>query len=250
MFLEIRGIKKSFGSGDSKVDVLRGLDLEIAKGEFCVLLGPSGSGKSTLLNIIGGIESADDGSISIEGERLADMKEKKLSQYRRKHLGYIFQMYNLIPNLTVRENIEVGAYLSDRPLDVDELLHTLGLFEHQRKLPNQLSGGQQQRTAIGRAIVKNPDILLCDEPTGALDADGNDLPKTVISREYSSEWKPGDEPYYPVNDDKNGALYAKYKELAQAEHHVVFGGRLGEYKYYDMDAVIASALDMCEKELA
>ena len=163
MFLEIRGIKKSFGSGDSKVDVLRGLDLDIAKGEFCVLLGPSGSGKSTLLNI------ADDGSISIEGERLADMKEKKLSQYRRKHLGYIFQMYNLIPNLTVRENIEVGAYLSDRPLDVDELLHTLGLFEHQRKLPNQLSGGQQQRTAIGRAIVKNPDILLCDEPTGALD---------------------------------------------------------------------------------
>lgn len=156
MFLEIREIRKSFGSGDSKVDVLRGLDLDIAKGEFCVLLGPSGSGKSTLLNIIGGIESADDGSISIEGERLADMKEKKLSQYRRKHLGYIFQMYNLIPNLTVRENIEVGAYLSDRPLDVDELLHTLGLFEHQRKLPNQLSGGQQQRTAIGRAIVKEP----------------------------------------------------------------------------------------------
>ena len=97
------------------------------------------------------------------------MTEKKLSLYRRKHLGYIFQMYNLIPNLTVRENIEVGAYLSDHPLDVDELLHTLGLYEHQRKLPNQLSGGQQQRTAIGRAIVKNPDILLCDEPTGALD---------------------------------------------------------------------------------
>ena len=169
MFLEIRGIKKSFGSGDSKVDVLRGLDLDIAKGEFCVLLGPSGSGKSTLLNIIGGIESADDGSISIEGERLADMKEKKLSQYRRKHLGYIFQMYNLIPNLTLRENIEVGAYLSDRPLDVDELMQTLGIYEHQNKLPNQLSGGQQQRTAIGRAIVKNPDILLCDEPTGALD---------------------------------------------------------------------------------
>ena len=169
MFLEIRDIKKSFGTGDSKVDVLKGLDLDIEKGEFCVLLGPSGSGKSTLLNIIGGIESADGGSISIEGEKLADMKEKKLSLYRRKHLGYIFQMYNLIPNLTVRENIEVGAYLSDRPLDVDELLETLGLYEHQRKLPNQLSGGQQQRTAIGRAIVKNPDILLCDEPTGALD---------------------------------------------------------------------------------
>ena len=170
MFLEIRGIKKSFGSGDSKVDVLRGLDLDIAKREFCVLLGPSGSGKSTLLNIIGGIESADDGSISIEGERLADMKEKKLSQYRRKHLGYIFQMYNLIPNLTVRENIEVGAYLSDHPLDVDELLHTLGLFEHQRKLPNQLSGGQQQRVAIARALAAKPSIILADEPTGNLDS--------------------------------------------------------------------------------
>ena len=169
MFLEIKGIKKSFGAGESRVDVLKGIDLEIEKGEFGVLLGPSGSGKSTLLNIIGGIDGADAGSITIQGERLEDMKEKKLSLYRRKHLGYIFQMYNLIPDLTVRENIEVGAYLSDRPLDVDELLGTLGLYEHQRKLPNQLSGGQQQRTAIGRAIVKNPDILLCDEPTGALD---------------------------------------------------------------------------------
>ena len=129
MFLEIRGIKKSFGTGDSRVNVLKGLDLNIEKGEFCVLLGPSGSGKSTLLNIIGGIDGADEGSITIEGERLEDMTEKKLSLYRRKHLGYIFQMYNLIPNLTVRENIEVGAYLSEQPLDVDELLHTLGLYE-------------------------------------------------------------------------------------------------------------------------
>ena len=169
MFLEIKQIKKSFGAGDSRVEVLKGIDLEIERGEFCVLLGPSGSGKSTLLNIIGGIDGADSGSITIDGERIEDMTEKKLSLYRRKHLGYIFQMYNLIPNLTVRENIEVGAYLSDKPLDVDELLHTLGIYEHQRKLPNQLSGGQQQRTAIGRALVKNPDILLCDEPTGALD---------------------------------------------------------------------------------
>ena len=169
MFLEVQGIRKSFGTGDSKVDVLKGLDLQIERGEFCVLLGPSGSGKSTLLNIIGGIDAADAGSITIDGERLEDMNEKKLSLYRRKHLGYIFQMYNLIPNLTLRENIEVGAYLSDSPLDVDELMETLGIAEHQRKLLNQLSGGQQQRTAIGRAIVKNPDILLCDEPTGALD---------------------------------------------------------------------------------
>ena len=170
MFLEIKGIKKSFGAGESRVDVLKGIDLEIEKGEFCVLLGPSGSGKSTLLNIIGGIDGADAGSITIQGERLEDMKEKKLSLYRRKHLGYIFQMYNLIPNLTVRENIEVGAYLSDRPLDVDELLHTLGLYEHQRKLPNQLSGGQQQRVAIARALATKPAILLCDEPTGNLDS--------------------------------------------------------------------------------
>ena len=169
MFLKIEGIKKSFGYGENRVEVLKGLNLEIERGEFCVLLGPSGSGKSTLLNIIGGIDGADDGSITIEGERLEDMSEKRLSLYRRKHLGYIFQMYNLIPNLTVRENIEVGAYLSDQPLPVDDLLNILGLTEHQRKLPNQLSGGQQQRTAIGRAIVKNSDILLCDEPTGALD---------------------------------------------------------------------------------
>ena len=169
MFLEIKNLKKSFGTQANRTEVLKGIDFAVEKGEICVLLGPSGSGKSTLLNIIGGIDDADEGYISINGERTADMNEKSLTRYRRRHLGYVFQMYNLIPNLTVRENIEVGAYLSDRALDVDELLHTLGLFEHQRKLPNQLSGGQQQRTAIGRAIVKNPDILLCDEPTGALD---------------------------------------------------------------------------------
>lgn len=169
VFLEIKNIKKHFGEGESRVEVLKGIDIEIEKGEFCVLLGPSGSGKSTLLNIIGGIDAADEGYISINGEKTADMNEKALTLYRRKHLGYIFQMYNLIPNLNIKENIEVGAYLSDNPLDVDDLLKTLGLYEHRHKLPNQLSGGQQQRTAIGRAIVKNPDIPLCDEPTGALD---------------------------------------------------------------------------------
>ena len=169
VFLEIKNIKKHFGEGESRVEVLKGIDIEIEKGEFCVLLGPSGSGKSTLRNIIGGIDAADEGYISINGEKTADMNEKALTLYRRKHLGYIFQMYNLIPNLNIKENIEVGAYLSDNPLDVDDLLKTLGLYEHRHKLPNQLSGGQQQRTAIGRAIVKNPDILLCDEPTGALD---------------------------------------------------------------------------------
>ena len=169
MFLEIQDLKKSFGQGEAKTEVLKGINFSVEKGEICVLLGPSGSGKSTLLNIIGGIDSADSGYISINGEKTADMNEKALTNYRRRHLGYVFQMYNLIPNLNVKENIEVGAYLSDKSLDIDELLKTLGLYEQRHKLPNQLSGGQQQRTAIGRAIVKNPDILLCDEPTGALD---------------------------------------------------------------------------------
>ncbi len=168
MFLEIQDLKKSFGRGEAKTEVLKGINFSVEKGEICVLLGPSGSGKSTLLNIIGGIDSADSGYISINGEKTADMNEKALTNYRRRHLGYVFQMYNLIPNLNVKENIEVGAYLSDKSLDIDELLKTLGLYEHRHKLPNQLSGGQQQRTAIGRAIVKNPDILLCDEPTGSV----------------------------------------------------------------------------------
>uniref|UniRef100_UPI003FEDEF32 ABC transporter ATP-binding protein n=1 Tax=[Lactobacillus] rogosae TaxID=706562 RepID=UPI003FEDEF32 len=169
MFLTVKDLKKSYGSTSNKVEVLKGINFEVEKGEICVLLGPSGSGKSTLLNIIGGIDDADSGYVSIDNEKTKDMKEKELTRYRRKHLGYVFQMYNLIPNLNVKENIEVGAYLSDSPLDINELLNTLGLYEHRHKLPNQLSGGQQQRTAIGRAIVKNPDILLCDEPTGALD---------------------------------------------------------------------------------
>lgn len=169
MFLTVKDLKKSYGSGSTKVEVLKGINFEVQKGEICVLLGPSGSGKSTLLNIIGGIDDADSGYVSINDEKTKDMKESELTKYRRKHLGYVFQMYNLIPNLNVKENIEVGTYLSDSPLDIDELLNTLGLSEHKYKLPNQLSGGQQQRTAIGRAIVKNPDILLCDEPTGALD---------------------------------------------------------------------------------
>ncbi len=168
-FLEIKDLRKGFGEGETRQEVLQGINFSVAKGEICTLLGPSGSGKSTLLNIIGGIDSCDSGSISINGDELTGMGEAALTQYRRRHLGYVFQLYNLIPNLNVKENIEVGAYISDDPLDVNELLDVLGLAEHKHKLPNQLSGGQQQRVSIGRAIVKNPDILLCDEPTGALD---------------------------------------------------------------------------------
>ena len=168
-FLEIVGLTKSFGEGEARQEVLRGVDFSVEKGEFCVLLGPSGSGKSTLLNIIGGIDRQDSGYVAIRGDRLGDMDEKQRTMYRRLHLGYVFQMYNLIPNLNVKENIEVGAYLSARPLNVEEVLTTLGLQDHKYKYPNQLSGGQQQRVSIGRAVVKNPDILMCDEPTGALD---------------------------------------------------------------------------------
>lgn len=188
-FLEIVDLKKGFGSGETRQEVLRGMNLTVQKGEICVLLGPSGSGKSTLLNIIGGIDNADDGYISINGDKLRDFGEKELTRYRRKHLGYVFQMYNLISNLNVKENIEVGAYLSDQSLDIDELLHTLGLYEHRYKLPNQLSGGQQQRVSIGRAVVKNPDILLCDEPTGALDyKTSKEILKLIedVNRKYGS----------------------------------------------------------------
>ena len=169
MKLKINDVHKFYGEGDNRTHVLSGIDCSIEDGEICVLLGPSGSGKSTLLNIIGGIESADSGCIDIGDDCTSDMSEKDLTLYRRNHLGFVFQFYNLIPNLTVKENIEVCAYLSKDPLNIDELLKTLGLFEHQHKLPSQLSGGQQQRCAIGRALAKNPSILLCDEPTGALD---------------------------------------------------------------------------------
>ena len=169
MFLTVKDLKKSYGRTSNKGEVLKGINFEVEKGEICVLLGPSGSGKSTLLNIIGGIDDADLGYVSIDSEKTKDMKEKELTRYRRKHLGYVFQMYNLIPNLTVRENIEVGAYLSDKALDTDEILNTLGLSDHVDKKPNQLSGGQQQRICIARAIAVQPEVILMDEPTSALD---------------------------------------------------------------------------------
>lgn len=169
MKLKVNDVHKFYGEKESRIEVLKGIDCEVNDGEICVLLGPSGSGKSTLLNIIGGLESADEGCVDIGTFCTDNMKEKDLSDYRRNNLGFVFQFYNLIPNLTIKENIEVGAYLSKEPLDMKELLETLGLTDHKDKFPNQLSGGQQQRCAIGRALVKNPPILLFDEPTGALD---------------------------------------------------------------------------------
>lgn len=167
--LNINNLHKYYGTGKTKAEVLRGIDCTITKSELCVLLGPSGSGKSTLLNIIGGIEQGDEGSILFDGQDLLRMKKSELAEYRRSKLGFVFQFYNLVPNLTAKENIEVGGYLSKAPLPLDDLLKTLGLYEHKDKFPTQLSGGQQQRCAIGRALIKNPVILLCDEPTGALD---------------------------------------------------------------------------------
>ena len=170
MYVELKDIRKSYGENGSYVQVLKGIDLSVEKGVMCVIQGTSGSGKSTMLNCIGGLDTVDSGSIKIDGKEIVGLKNKELSEYRRDALGFIFQFYNLVPNLTVKENIRVCEYLSDSPLDMDELLETLGLVEHQNKFPSQLSGGQQQRCAIARALIKNPKLLLCDEPTGALDS--------------------------------------------------------------------------------
>ena len=170
MFIEINNLKKSYGQNASAVQVLNGVNMSVDKGQMCVIQGSSGSGKSTLLNCIGGLETIDSGSVVVNGVEVNTFDSEKLSEYRRSNLGFIFQFYNLIPNLTVRENIRVCEYLSDSPLNLDELIENLGLKEHQNKFPSQISGGQQQRCAIARALIKNPNILLCDEPTGALDS--------------------------------------------------------------------------------
>nr|WP_320025395.1 ABC transporter ATP-binding protein [uncultured Acetobacterium sp.] len=169
MFIEVTDIKKSYGEGGSYVQVLKGVTTVIEKGQICAILGPSGSGKSTLLNTIGGLDTIDSGNIKISNIEITKLNSKELSLYRRNYLGFIFQFYNLVPNLTVKENIQVCEYLTKKPLDINELLEILGLTEHQKKFPAQLSGGQQQRCAIARALIKNPELLLCDEPTGALD---------------------------------------------------------------------------------
>jgi putative ABC transport system ATP-binding protein len=166
----VKDVKKSYGKDTSYIQVLKGVSTGLERGQMCVIQGTSGSGKSTLLNCIGGLDTMDSGSITVDGTEIFGMKPAQLSDYRRDNLGFIFQFYNLVPNLTVRENIQICQYIAENPLDIDELLETLGLTEHQNKFPAQLSGGQQQRCAIARALVKNPKLLLCDEPTGALDS--------------------------------------------------------------------------------
>ena len=156
MYLEVKDVKKSYGKDNSYIQVLKGISTSLEEGQMCVIQGTSGSGKSTLLNCIGGLDTMDSGSITVDGTELFGMKPNQLSDYRRDNLGFIFQFYNLVPNLTVRENIQICEYIADDPLDIDELLETLGLTEHQNKFPAQL--------------LKNPKLLLCDEPTGALDS--------------------------------------------------------------------------------
>ena len=170
MYLEIKGLKKSYGKNGSYTEVLKGISTSVDEGQMCVIQGRSGSGKSTFLNCIGGLDIPNDGSVRVDGNEIVGLKPSGLSEYRRKNLGFIFQFYNLVPNLTVRENIEVCEYLTKDPLKIEELLETLGMTKYQNSYPSQLSGGQQQRCAIARALIKNPKLLLCDEPTGALDS--------------------------------------------------------------------------------
>ncbi len=170
MYLAVKDVKKSYGKDSSYVQVLKGVTTGVERGQMCVIQGTSGSGKSTLLNCIGGLDTMDSGSVQVDGQEIFGLKPNALSDYRRANLGFVFQFYNLVPNLTVRENIQICAHISDDPMKMDELLETLGLTEHQNKFPAQLSGGQQQRCAIARALIKNPKLLLCDEPTGALDS--------------------------------------------------------------------------------
>lgn len=170
MYIEVKNLKKSYGTSQNPVPVLKGINLSVEKGNMCVIQGSSGSGKSTLLNCIGGLDTIDSGEVTVDDINISELNSKALSDYRRNYLGFVFQFYNLVPNLTIKENICMCSYLSDSPIDLNELISVLGLNEHKDKYPSQVSGGQQQRCAIARALIKNPKILLCDEPTGALDS--------------------------------------------------------------------------------
>lgn len=169
MFIKVENLIKSYKTGDVITQVLKGVDLTLDKGEIGVILGPSGSGKSTLLNIIGGIDRCDSGFVMVEDVEVTKLSDNQLTDYRRDKIGVIFQFYNLIPNLTVGENVEIVSNISKSPLSIDEVLLAVGMLDKKHRFPKELSGGEQQRVSIARAVVKNPQLLLCDEPTGALD---------------------------------------------------------------------------------
>ena len=168
-YIEFENVVKTYGSGDGTIYALSGIDFGINKGEYCVLLGSSGAGKTTLLNMLGGMDTITSGKITFDGREISNLKKKALVNYRRHDVGFVFQFYNLIPNLTALENVEIAAQLCKNPISAEEALKMVGLSERMNNFPSQLSGGEQQRVAIARAIAKNPRLLLCDEPTGALD---------------------------------------------------------------------------------
>jgi len=169
MFLTISDLKKSYSNGTTTTHVLKGMSMELGKGEIGVILGPSGSGKSTLMNIIGGVDRADGGKVEVDGMGITDLNDNQLVEYRRESIGFVFQFYNLVPNLTVAENVELVSNIGRNPFKIEDVLSSVGLLEKKNRFPRELSGGEQQRVSIARAIVKNPKLLLCDEPTGALD---------------------------------------------------------------------------------
>lgn len=177
MFITLKNATKKYGAGESLVYALDHANLEIEAGEICVILGPSGSGKSTLLNMLGGLDHLDEGEIMVGDRKLSDYKGNRLTEYRKEDVGFVFQFYNLIPDLTVEENIQVVSDIAENPLDIDEVLNAMGMEKYRYRFPKELSGGQQQRVAIARAIIKNPKLLLCDELTGALDTKSS---KTVL----------------------------------------------------------------------
>jgi putative ABC transport system ATP-binding protein len=180
-FIEVKGLKKKYQMGEVTVNAIRDIGFEIGGSEFVVILGPSGSGKSTLMNLMGGMDLPTEGSVHVDGKEVTAFTEKELTNFRRHDIGFVFQFYNLMANLTARENIELATEITDNPLDIDEIMKVVGLTERADHFPSQLSGGEQQRVAIARAVAKNPELLLCDEPTGALDyATGVSILKLLV----------------------------------------------------------------------